>query len=236
MTAVATQQLSSTQDAFRPGHTAFIRTNEAAESVLALVYCLGYDESSSVLQIQWSKEAASLGPAPVADQQLKCHTVLKGVLYTVQATVHEVSEGPMPLIQLRAPSSCVAVALRKHQRYSVLGCLRIGEMLDDDTFFMTGFEPMNVSLGGLGACLPPMHWMPGTTRPFGVKLLAERNGAPIIELPSLELTGTIALKRRSRLTPDGKCYVGCSFHSLIGRGGAVLECWVSTYMNHLREV
>jgi len=230
------QQVAHTADAFRPGHAAFVRVNDNPEALLSLVYCLGYEEGTGTLQLQWSKEAASHTIAPPRGDVVKCHVVMKGVLYSVQGTVRDISEGPMPLIKLKVPITCLAVALRKHQRYSVLGCLRLSDHTGQDDFYMKSFEPMNISYGGFGACLPPIPWQKETSKAFSLKVLAEREGAPIIELPSLELSGATMLCRRSRPTPEGKTFVGCAFQLLTGRGSAVLECWLSTYVNHLREV
>ena len=101
---------------------------------------------------------------------------------------------------------------------------------------MKTFEPMDVSFGGFGVSLPQTQWKTGSVMPFTMKLLAEHNGAPIIELPCLELSGTIALRRRSRPSADGMVSMGFAFQSLPGEQRAKLECWLSTVIGHLREV
>jgi len=234
--AAVSPKTASTAEAFRPGHPAFLRTRDSSEADLALVYCQGYEQPAGLLHVQWSKEAAGMGPVPEAGQEVKCHVVNKGVLYTAQGKVWQVSEGPLPLIKLKAGTTCLAVALRKHQRYLVLGCCRIGGPLDEGSLSMKTFEPMDLSFGGFGVRLPQTQWKAGSVLPFTMKSLAEHNGAPIIDLPCLELCGTVTLRRRSRPSADGMVSVGFAFQSLPGQQRAKLECWLSTVIGHLREV
>ena len=234
--AAVLTRTASTAEAFKEGHVAFLRVRESADSAFSLVYCQGYDDLGQVMQLQWSKEAASAGPAPEPGELVKCHAVIKGVLFTLSGTVLELSGGPMPLIWLKAPRNCASVWLRSHVRYSVLSCLRIGEEMDESVFRMKNFEPMNLSLGGFGVQLPLLPWNIGTTRAFAMKVLAQSDdGAPVIELPSLELSGYVVLRRHSSPSSDGKYWVGCSFDSLVGRGKSALECWLSAYIDKLRE-
>lgn len=234
--AAVVAQTASTAEAFKEGHVAFLRLRESADSSFSLVYCQGYDEHSQLLHLQWSKEAASAGPAPVRGQFVKCHAVIKGVLYTLTGTVTEVSGGPMPLIWMSAPNTCASVWLRTHMRYSVLSCLRLGEETDEHIYRMKHFEPMSLSMGGFGALVPLLTWPVGSPRFFAMKVLAEgADGAPVIELPSLELSGVAILRRVSKPTSEGLRWIGCAFDSLVGRGKTALECWLSAYMDKLRE-
>jgi len=229
------QRRQATADVFRAGYPAYLRLRTKEGEQMVLVYCQGVYAPTSMLRVQWSKEADAMGKPPKVDTDVICHVLYKGALYAASGRVVECSEGPLPLIELKVESTCAGVGLRSYQRYRVLGCLRINDPIENLQATQKSFEVMNLSRGGLGTTLPDNNWVIGKALEFSVKILAERDGAPVIEAPSLEFSGAMTVRRRGQPDQNGNLYMGFEFNELSDQHATVIESWLATCSVYLRE-
>ena len=224
-----------TAEAFKAGHPAYLATSNDNPRQLALVYCQGVKPSESLLHVQWSKAADRVGELPSSGSYVKCHVLFKGTLYAVQGRVVDITDGPMPVIGLKVASSCTGVCLRRSPRYEVLGCVRVSRPWEKHATCEMAFERMNISTVGFGVKLPKTDWALGSVMRFSLKVLAERDGVPVLELPSFELSGKAVLKRRAPASDSNEVHMGFEFCSIPTNQLNGLECWLETCSTYLDE-
>jgi hypothetical protein len=221
---------------FSHGHPLFLRFKLASLDRIIPVLCQGITQPGNILAVQWTEESARVSQAPVDATEIQCQMLNAGVLYLLKGQVCGSSSGRLPRVRIRVNDKCVGVKLRSQQRYAVRGKLELLEPGGAVVYTPNHHQKMNISLGGFGTRLPesalPMQIFTG----FRLEACVERDSLPDETYPPLILEGEAELRHTVPSSQDGMLYAGFSFSKISDIDLGVLQFWIATNSQVLREL
>jgi hypothetical protein len=229
-------QMVRTPTAFVSGVSIHLRKDAWKSAPMVCVVSLGVaQENPCVLSIQWNESTAKSFGRPQEGDKYTCHSMSRGVLYIAVGEITEIATGQLPRVRMRMQDPCLAIPLRQHQRYIVLGLGDLADLTNSKSASIKMPRPMDLSLGGFGFEASEAGWEAGEQVRFSLELFVDQNGQPRRDLPSLQLTGLAYVRSITRLDTGGKLRLGCQFGDLANDQLEQLEFWLTVHNCFLRN-
>ena len=219
--------------AFEAGNLIYLSFKCGLSDTSVPATCVGVQPESSIVVVHWHDTSSSAALEP--GLELTCQTIKHGVLYILHGQLAEIAPGRSPRLKLRVEPSCVALPLRRYQRYKVQGRLRLGPEDGAQTYAQNAYHAMNISLRGFGIELPSGTWQVAGEVPFALGLLVERNGTAMTSLPGLEIEGRAVVRKQLEAADGATVYLGLEFTELAESQQSALQFWLTAHQTYLRE-
>jgi len=230
-------QMVRTSTAFVSGVAIHLRKDAWKSAPMVRVDSLGIvQQSPCVLSIQWNENTARSFGRPQAGEKFTCHTMARGVLYVASGEVTEVATGQLPRLRMRMQDPCLALPLRQHQRYYVIGQGDLADLADTKSGSTKIPRRTDLSLGGFGFEVGEAAWELGEQVRFNLEIFVDQHGQPRRDLPSLVLSGLAYVRSITRLEgSEGRLRLGCQFCELAAEQLEQLEFWLTVHHCFLRD-
>jgi hypothetical protein len=225
-----------TADIFRAGTNIHLRGRFSALENIVPVVCQGVQQPGHEIVIQWTEESSNQAHLPRVGQQVQFYTMTGGVLYVAKGQIVKLSEGRLPRIRSNVEQTCLAVPLRKHARYQVLGQVRLGEPGDKQAYRQKQLHGMDISLGGFGLEAPDRGWQVGQETGIQIVVWVGIDGQPADDFPQLELQGRAIIRNVRPEAKAGTVSLGLQFAEITESQLATLELWLLAHTAYLREI
>ncbi len=225
-----------TAEVFVRGAPVYIRfTDWANQQKMVLADCLGLQGNSNVLSLSWNEAAAQVSAPPALGARVLCYTIVAGVLYTVSGRISGQVEAQRLRLDLAVDGNCQGVNLRRHTRFSASGTLTLRRAGATDVPQEFTPSSLDLSPGGMGVVLRDGGWQTGDSLEFALAFTPEQRDGGTLEFSTLDLSGTLVIRKRTELPEPDLVRLGCEFTQIAELDERLLKLLVSTHGAALRK-
>jgi hypothetical protein len=213
----------------------FLRYDSGGKIVNVAVTCLATFDKTNVMTLVWpeaSGQAAS-GPPPL-NARVECVAMLRGRLMQFPAKISGLHHDQNVTLMLALDPHCRIVNLRRHERYRVFGWVRFGKAAEPDIAEIR--QEMDLSLGGFGTPAAETGWEVGQELEFSLHADVYSSEEHSQAFPSLELSGSVVIRRISKQSEAQRQGVGAEFSDLSIETFQRLKDWLATNASRLCAV
>jgi hypothetical protein len=185
-----------------------------------------------VLSVQWQDKQAN-PHVPSSGTDVTCHCLSGGVLYVARGQVQSAGDGPQPRLRIQLDPVCLAMHLRKFERYEAWAKLAL---IDEDQTVILEFRSpqlINLSQGGFGLSTRQLGLKPGKVLGFNLEVSCQAAPPDGSEEP-FRISGAAIVRMSADDKDKGTCYLGLQFDSLPEATVQDLEMWQAQHHASLR--
>lgn len=225
-----------TSEIFVAGRITYLRFAQFKVERMVIVESLGVTNPGSCLTLQWVHPNRDTPSPPASELAVQVHCLFEGVLHIVVGVIEDVSVGPKPRIRVRVDPGCLAVMLRKHPRYPVVGQARIGQEGYLKSCGRITPQEMDISMGGFGLTITDNNYGKGDELDFSLELLCGETQSPIMGWASHFVEGRAVIRRVDPIVPGRKVHLGQEFLHLSEKDRQILAHWLAIQDSAQRQI
>lgn len=192
------------------------------------VVCHGVLLPQLELVVQWTEAAIAQSSPPEFEQVIHVYGVAGGVMHVVKASTISVATGRLPRIRLTVEHSCLAIPLRKNERWKVYGQVRLGAYGSPDLLRQNSPHQMDLSLGGFGFQALETELQVGHNIEFNLQLWQTQDSELGIHRPELEIDGHTIIRCIQPADQAGQVWLGLEFSGLPDDMREALATWLTS--------